>query len=157
MSTDSSKYSSIASDFLPEARSLLLPIWTKHGLPTRGLRTRGALFDAIVHQIAAWMYTAAANRGNADYYQSLVVKCGEYIGKEAYTQDDGGVVEDVLCDKVPELVRELVSSPRREIKPADLTLTDLESLGIEVIKELTRRVAGDVEGPPSMIQEYTSE
>lgn len=64
------------------------------------------------HEVAkrerdAWQDTAAQHARNRDYYRALVVECGEAIGEAAYTQDDGGRVEDVLCAKVPELVREL--------------------------------------------------
>ncbi len=57
-----------------------------------------------------WMEIARQNQRNTDYYRDLVVQCGEAIGKKAYIQDDGGIVKDVLCAKVPELVREFIRS-----------------------------------------------
>jgi len=60
--------------------------------------------------IDAWMDTAVQNQRNADYYQGLVVRCGEAIGEPAYVQDDGGIVDEVLCAKVPELVEALMRS-----------------------------------------------
>lgn len=51
------------------------------------------------------------------YYRNLIVECGEAIGKEAYTCDDGTVQQDVLAAKVPELVKALVE--KRE-ETADL-------------------------------------
>ena len=54
-----------------------------------------------------WKEIAKQNQRNADYYRGLVIRCGEAIGKAAYIQDDGGVVDEVLCAKVPELVEKL--------------------------------------------------
>lgn len=65
------------------------------------------LQKVVAEKIAMWMDTAAQNQLNTDYYRGLVERCGKAIGKDAYTQDDGGVCEDVLCAKVPELVEAL--------------------------------------------------
>jgi len=65
------------------------------------------LAGAVARRIAFWMETAAQNERNSDYYRGLLVECGEAIGHEAFVQDDGGISEDVLCAKVPELVRGL--------------------------------------------------
>lgn len=51
-----------------------------------------------------WKEEASRNLRNAEYYRDLVVKCGQHIGIPAHIQDDGGLSEDVLCAKVPELV-----------------------------------------------------
>jgi len=64
--------------------------------------------ELVATAIASWMATSAQCQRNADYYRGLVIECGEAIGHEAYVQDDGGVVDEVLCAKVPELVRKLV-------------------------------------------------
>ena len=66
------------------------------------------LAEAVAKQIAAWMEISAQNQRNTDYYRGLVERIGEAIGHEAYVQDDGGVCEDVLCAKVPELVDRLL-------------------------------------------------
>lgn len=55
-----------------------------------------------------WKETAAQYWNNAQYYRDLVIQCGQAIGKAAYTSDDGTTQEDVLCAKVPGLVRGLV-------------------------------------------------
>ena len=68
-----------------------------------------ALAEAVAQRIAAWMDTAAQNQRNADYYRGLVVQCGKIVGNEAYIQDDGGIVQDVLCAKVPGLVQKLLT------------------------------------------------
>jgi len=72
------------------------------------------LADAIAKRIAGWMEVAAQNQRNTDYYRGLVERCGRAVGREAYIQDDGGVCEDVLCAKVPELVERMcIASPCR--------------------------------------------
>lgn len=62
------------------------------------------LAEAVAKRIAAWMETAAQNQLNADYYRGLLERCGKAIGDRAYTQNDGGRSEDVLCAKIPEIV-----------------------------------------------------
>lgn len=65
------------------------------------------LAEAVAKRIAAWMDTAAQAERNAAYYRMLVVRCGNAIGDAARTCDDGSKSENVLCDKVPELVESL--------------------------------------------------
>ena len=54
-----------------------------------------------------WYDTAAQHARNEEYYRGLVIQIGEMLGDEAYISDDGSVQQDVLCAKVPELVRAL--------------------------------------------------
>ena len=56
-------------------------------------------------QANVWEQTAAKVSVDRDYYRGLVVKIGKLFGKDAYTSDDGSVQQDVLCAKVPDLVR----------------------------------------------------
>jgi hypothetical protein len=58
----------------------------------------------------AWYETAAQHCRNESYYRDLVVKIGEMIGDAAYICDDGSRSQDVLCAKVPDLVRALVEA-----------------------------------------------
>lgn len=77
--------------------------------PSDGLGSNG-FPDATLALVVAWMETAAQYAKNAEYYRSLVVSCGEAIGESAHICDDGRTrSEDVLCAKVPSLVRELVA------------------------------------------------
>ena len=55
----------------------------------------------------SWEQTAAHYLDGMHYYRGLVEQIGKIIGIESYVQDDGGIVDSVLCDKVPELVEEL--------------------------------------------------
>ena len=64
--------------------------------------------DKVTAQIKNWMDAACEYAKNADYYRGLLVECGEQIGKSAYKCDDGSYSEDVLCAKIPELVKELI-------------------------------------------------
>ena len=60
-----------------------------------------------------WIETAREYANDADFFRSLVVKCGVAIGAESYIQDDGGISEDVLCIKVPTLVEKLIAENAR--------------------------------------------
>lgn len=65
------------------------------------------LCEAVAKRICSWMDTAGMFSRNADYYRGLVVECGNAIGTEAFTADDGRIHDEVLCAKVPQLVKEL--------------------------------------------------
>lgn len=60
--------------------------------------------DRLSQEVSNWTETAAQHCCNEDYYRNLVIRIGNRFGVEAYTCDDGGLANDVLCDKVPELV-----------------------------------------------------
>lgn len=55
----------------------------------------------------SWEQTAAHYLDGMHYYRGLVEQIGKIIGIESYVQDDGGIVDSVLCAKVPELVVDL--------------------------------------------------
>lgn len=71
----------------------------------------------------SWMETARQESTNRDYYRGLVERCGGALGVAARTQDDGGVVPDVLCAKVPELV-EALKAERDEARAGLLSVHD---------------------------------
>jgi len=64
-----------------------------------------AEIDREQRHATRWCDTAAQHCRNEEYYRGLVVKIGELFGEAAYISDDGSRQEDVLCAKVPELVR----------------------------------------------------
>jgi hypothetical protein len=66
------------------------------------------LIEQLSNELDNWKEAAAQADLNADYYRNLLVQCGQAIGKEAYTCDDGTPQADVLVSKVPGLVRGLV-------------------------------------------------
>lgn len=71
---------------------------------TQDREMNAVLAEAVAKRIATWMETAAQNQRNTDYYRGLLERCGKAIGDRAYTQDDGGRCEDVLCAKIPEII-----------------------------------------------------
>jgi hypothetical protein len=83
-------------------------IWCEDSTSNKVMDSDIALEFANV--LAVWIDTAKEFARNAEYYRSLVVQCGEHIGHDAYVCDDGSVSNDVLCAKIPELVKELVGS-----------------------------------------------
>jgi hypothetical protein len=60
-------------------------------------------------QADAWMETARQHCRNEVYYRDLLVRIGEMFGDAGKTSDDGSVQQDVICAKVPELVRALIT------------------------------------------------
>jgi hypothetical protein len=62
------------------------------------------LVEAIAKAVMGWIVLAAEMNDAKDYYRNMLVEIGEACGKEAYIQDDGGIVDEVLVAKVPELV-----------------------------------------------------
>ena len=95
------------SIWIEDARQIAAQCWCEPETSDRVMDI--ALAEAVATKIAFWMDTAAQNQRNADYYRGLLVKCGEIIGKRAYTSDDGTVQDDVLCAKIPELVEKAFS------------------------------------------------
>lgn len=93
-------------DWMEEARVIAAQCWCDK--ETENTDMDPVLAESVAKRIAAWMQTAAQNQRNTDYYRGLIVRCGVAIGPDAYRQDGGGVSEDVLCAKVPELVEALV-------------------------------------------------
>jgi hypothetical protein len=71
------------------------------------------LTEPIGRLLAGWMDNAAAFQRNTDYYRGLVRRCGVLFGKRAFTSNDGGVQNDVLFAKVPELVEECINDMAR--------------------------------------------
>lgn len=78
------------------------------------------------------METAAQNERNTSYYRGLVERIGKVIGQDAYTQDDGGTTEDVLCAKVPELIESMFTSQRDTEDRADNLAVIADALAAEL-------------------------
>ncbi len=93
--------------WMPEARELAAQCWCDD--ETRHTTMDVVLAEAVAKRIAAWMDTAAQAQHVADYYRSLVVRCGNAFGKASHIADDGSDMQDVLCAKVPELVEAMVA------------------------------------------------
>lgn len=89
-------------EWMPEARVLAAQAWCDP--ETSGREMDVVLAEAVARRIAAWMVTAAEFARNADYYRGLVDRCAAHLGPEAFRQDDGGISDEPLRAKVPELV-----------------------------------------------------
>lgn len=68
-----------------------------------------AIARPVSRVLRNWYDTAAQHCRNEDYYRGLVQEIGAMLGDEAYISDDGSVQEDILCAKVPELIRARLS------------------------------------------------
>jgi len=89
-------------DWMEEATELAAQCWCDPETEDRIMDPPLAM--AVAKRIAAWIETAAQNQRNTDYYRGLLERCGKAIGARAYIADDGGVSEDVLCAKIPEII-----------------------------------------------------
>lgn len=69
-----------------------------------------AIGRPVSQLVRNWYDTAAQHCRNEDYYRGLVQEIGLMLGKEAFISDDGSVQQDVLCAKIPELVRTRLSA-----------------------------------------------
>ncbi len=58
----------------------------------------------------AWYESAKFHHVNETYYKTICEEIGKLIGKEAFTDDVGGVHEDVFACKLPGLVKKLVEA-----------------------------------------------
>ena len=105
------------SMWMDEARQIAAQCWCDE--ETKLMVMNDVLAEAVAKRIAVWMDTAAENQRNADYYRGLVVRCGKAIGMRAYMQDDGGLCEEVLCAKVPDIIETDYSEQSFEGEPCE--------------------------------------
>ena len=96
------KVTSADPSWMDEARIIAAQCWCDKETETRVVDT--VLAEAVAKRIAVWMYTAAQNQRNTDYYRGLLVRCGKAIGDRAFIADDGTRMKNVLCAKIPEIV-----------------------------------------------------
>jgi hypothetical protein len=75
--------------------------------PARANRANYWSARALAAETSAknWEENARRSQTNADYYRGLVVRIGNMLGLPAKTADDGTIAKDILCAKVPVLVR----------------------------------------------------
>jgi predicted DNA-binding transcriptional regulator AlpA len=78
-----------------------------------------AISKPVSRALQAWYDTAAQHARNEDYYRKLLEEIGDMFGKEARTSDDGSVQQDVLCAKVPALVRTVADPFIRMVSPKE--------------------------------------
>jgi len=99
-------------DWMEEARQFVAQCWCEP--ETEHIEMDVVLAESFARQLAFWMDIGAQNQRNTDYYRGLVVQCGKSIGHEAYVQDDGGISQDVLCAKVPEIIERVFNAQSPE-------------------------------------------
>lgn len=63
----------------------------------------------LERQRDAWEETAKQHLRNEEFWRSLVHKTGTILGGRVYVQDDGGVVDEPLGLRVPEVAAEMVN------------------------------------------------
>jgi len=69
------------------------------------------------NEAKAWLETARQHCKNEEYYRGLVQQIGSLFGEAAYISDDGIKQEDILCAKVPELVKEALEKMKPNLSP----------------------------------------
>ena len=67
-----------------------------------------ALAMAFATVLDNWMETASQEARNAAFYRGLLDECAQVLGPDAYTADDGTVMQDPVRLKIPALVQKLV-------------------------------------------------
>lgn len=92
-------------NWMDDARQLAAQCWCND--ETSGIEMDARLAEAFARRLAAWMEAAAQNQRNTEFYRGLLDDCAEAIGPEAFTADDGTVMQDPVRLKIPEIVRRL--------------------------------------------------
>lgn len=67
-----------------------------------------ALAMAFATVLDNWMETASQEARNAAFYRGLLDECAQVLGPDAYTADDGTVMQEPVRLKIPPLVQKLV-------------------------------------------------
>ena len=75
---------------------------------TSGKEMDVTLAMAFATVLDNWMETASQEARNAAFYRDLLDQCAQVLGPEAFTSDDGTVMEDPVRLKIPAMVEKLV-------------------------------------------------
>ena len=97
-------------DYMDEARTFVLQCFEEDQV------IREDTVRKLSRVVACWMDTSALFSNNETYYRSLLNKCAENLGPvrpKVFVQDDGGIVDEPLRAKLPELVAELAKMAKR--------------------------------------------
>ena len=94
--------------YMEQARMFAAQCWCDE--ETSSIEMNTALAEAVARRIAVWMGTAAQEERNAKFYRGLLDECAKHLGPDAYTADDGTVMDEPLRLKVPELVAALADT-----------------------------------------------
>lgn len=134
--------------WLPEARQSAAQCWCHES--TKHIVMDPALCEVVARAIAGWMDAAAQHCRNESYYRGLLEECGAAIGAPAFVCDSGDISQDVLCAKIPELVKQLV--PKKSTMRGDQAIilySVIEALRNQFDRDNSKVVIGDpVHLPP---------
>lgn len=97
-----------------EARQIAAQCWCDP--ETENTEMDVVLAEAVARRIAIWMDAAAQFSRNSDFYRGLLDECAKHLGEEAYTADDGTVMDAPLRLKIPELVERRVAHNGMEVR-----------------------------------------
>lgn len=75
---------------------------------TRHLTMIPELAAVFAHTLNAWIEDAKRFARNEEFYRDLLDQCAVHLGPEAYTDDTGGVHDEPIRLKIPEIVEKLV-------------------------------------------------
>ena len=105
---------------MDDARGIAARIWceSQHSGKTMDVALAESIAERLhtLHGwIMSWKDAAARHVRNEEYYRGLLIQIGEIFGDEAKRSDDGSMQQDVLCAKVPELVKQLMSEVRPDL------------------------------------------
>lgn len=98
----------LSEPWMEEARQFAAQCWCDPD--TSHIVMDVQLAEAVARRLAAWMETAAQYAGNAEFYRDLLDQCAAHLGPEAYTADDGTVMDEPVRLKLPALIRRLTAS-----------------------------------------------
>ena len=106
-----------SSRYLEEARMIAGHCWCDE--TTKHLVMVPELAEAFARRLAGWMDIAAQHTRNENFYRELLNKCADALGPvtpKVFIQDDGGVVDEPLRVKLPELIAELATLAEQQLK-----------------------------------------
>jgi len=95
--------------------------------------------DNLRRAAIGWAGDCARHLQNEEYYRGLLDACAPHLGIDAYTQDDGGLMDEPLRAKVPELVKRLAVRERDALVAADTIANILNARRQAAIDVLTER------------------
>lgn len=88
-----------------------------------------------------WEESAAHFHEGMKYYRDLLIQIGEIIGEQAYISDDGSRQQDVLCAKLPELIKKIFEDAENLLGFNIANISDIESVNdIPAVSEFINKM-----------------
>ena len=73
------------------------------------------VWDYLVPQLNNWIDTAHLYASNSSYYREKLIEIGKMLGEEVYICDDGTKSQDVLIEKIKEVLEKVIHQ-NKEVK-----------------------------------------